>query len=160
MRSAIHGEAPAVAAGVIGFHDGAWLDCTVRTVRRRQQARKSQKEADFNATFGANMALNIHSDEILDEILAAPHIWPGEDRYIANVVTRTGRFTQLVTPDSLVLTSARFLPSLRQRLTGGQKAAGQMVIDNYQNRRAPGVTHYYRNGQLHAYDTNKAATSV
>lgn len=152
MTKAVQGNLPAVASGLIGFRDAEGFgDSAVRSGRRVQQALVSRKLADLNSTFGANMALNIATEEMLERILSMEHTWPGEDRYLTSLVRANGKFTQLVNPASLVFTSARWLPSLRHRLEVGQQAAGDLVKQTYADRRAPGVTHYFREGQLYAY---------
>lgn len=152
MTKSVAGEVPALTAGPIAFTDGTVVGSLVRSGRRMQQALMAQRAGTLQATFGANLALNLATHEMLDMILGMEHTWPGEDRYMASLVRDHGRFTQSAAPGNLVLTSGRWLPSLRRRLQIGQAATGDLVKGNYTNRRAPGVTHYFRDGQLYAYE--------
>lgn len=152
MTKSVAGKAPALTAGPIAFTDGTAIGSMIRSGRRMQQALAARSTGTLKATFGANLALNTATPEMLDMILGLEHIWPGEDRYMASLVRDQGRFTQSVALGNTVLTSGRWLPSLRRRLQIGQAAAGDLVKGNYTNRRAPGVTHYFRDGQLHAYE--------
>lgn len=151
MRRSVAGEQPAAAAGLTGFH-GDISNGVIRSGRRFQQAIEARKTGNFTGTYGANMVLRLANRTMLECVLSMEHTWPGEDRYLASVVREQGEFTQVISPASLVLTSSRWLPSLRQRLQVGQKAAGDIVKDDYANRRAPGVTHYFHDGRLYSYD--------
>lgn len=157
MTKSVAGEAPALTAGPIAFTDGTVVGSLVRSGRRMQQAVAARRTGALKGTFGANLALNIADPEMLDTILGLEHIWPGEDRYMASLVRERGKFTQSVAPWNTVLTSGRWLPSLRRRLRIGQAAAGDLVKGNYIDRRAPGVTHYFRDGQLHVYEQGPVA---
>lgn len=155
MTQAVSGDMSRVAAGLLGYKDGTILDTTLRTGRRIQESAKAKANGNFNGVYGANMAMKFGSEEKLEEILELDHIWPGEDRYMARLLSEENpdRFKQVMDMGSIVLASARFLPSFWYRLRNGAGAAKAVAGDDYQTRRADSVTHYFDDvkGELFAY---------
>ena len=151
MRSAVKGVEPAVASGMTGFWDGTAINCTVRSARRIQRALSSRVKNDFMATYGANMVIQLASPTMFDEIMAMEHTWPAGDRYLAHKIKENGTFKQSVNPITWVNMSARYVPTLSERLHEDTEGARQKVAQEHMLRRAPTATHYYRDGTIYSY---------
>lgn len=144
MRAAVDVSGPAVASGLLGFWDGNRLSDKLRSYRRIGEARQAQAEGSLFALSGANMATQFHDKVLLEEILALPHMWPGEARAMAaRVLDYGGTFRYVIQPEARVLTSARFYPSLTARVLLGAQGAIRQRVKGYESRVPTGVTHYF-----------------
>ena len=115
-----------------------------------------QHKSDYVGVIGSNISVNFAgNDDIIDEVLAMPHIWPGEDKYLIQKVSENSleRYTQLTSFGSAVVASARYLPPLTDRFTGSRAERKEKSAQDYKDRRAIGATHYYgEDDVLYAYE--------
>lgn len=104
-----------------------------------------------NGTFsGANMLLNLHDDETLERVLAMPHIWPGEDVALKDVVVdQGGKSLKTLKPCSLAITSGMRFLKMRDRYRLGLEATIQTIHNSYLIDAAPGSVPYSEPGQYH-----------
>lgn len=107
---------------------------------------------------GANMAMQLGTEDQLEAILGLPHYWPGEDLAMADTLSAMGaRATQSVMPQSAVLQSARYYPPIwdfRRAVPKAQRS--QAVLTSYTDRAAKGSIPYVRGepipAQAHAIE--------
>ena len=115
-----------------------------------------ENTSDYVGVIGSNISVNFAgNDDIIDEVLAMPHIWPGEDKYLIQKVSENSleRYTQLTSFGSAVVASARYLPPLTDRFTGSRAERKEKSAQDYKDRRAIGATHYYgEDDVLYAYE--------
>lgn len=124
------------------FTDGLFISDAIRTVRWLAKARHYRLKDDPHIC-GRNMAIRIGSSEVLDELLKLPHIWPGEDRCIANVVTAEDqKAVKLSSPSAAVYTSSRFLPSVSMTVLKGSHEARRYMQQHYLDIAADGSVPY------------------
>ncbi len=134
----------AVTAGALGYWEGFFISNSLRYIRRSQKSVEAFLKDDTSAVYGANMATKFGTYEILDRVLAMPHIWPGEDRAMADAVRECGgTFSQLISPASTVLMSARYTAPLTKRFRKDYNLALAESLQRYQDRAAPNVEFSY-----------------
>lgn len=138
MLTAVDRTQPQFIAGPIVHIDGNnVLDDTIRTVKRQVDIRRAKKDG-LTHCFGANVVSHFKNDMMLEQILALPHIWPGEDRAMEElVVANGGEKVQITDLRASVLTSSRYLPSVAHVLKVGKEQARREVLDYYNDRAAP-----------------------
>lgn len=145
LGSAVLGSTASAAAGLVFFHDGPIIDCALRNAHRFVEAAQSRRGYSLKPAYGANLAINFAGDmERLEEVLDAPHVWPAEDRYLAHLMAgEERRFTQTVRLGAAVLTSARSLVPLREKLGMREDERFDANVTRYGTRQADTVTHYF-----------------
>lgn len=156
IARSIEGEAPAIASGLTAHHDGPLPDRLIRSFRKMRQERRVAATGEFTAVSGANMAINIGNDDVYEQLVGLPHIWPSEDRHMAYTIASSSdgaRFVRHTSLKTAVGQSMRFSPSMWSRIINGQEATVNRIQDDYARRRAAGVTHYATpDNQLVPYD--------
>lgn len=91
---------------------------------------------------GCNTIANFRGDT-LEQVLALPHIWPGEDAAMKDVVRdHDGQVGKLQDPRAVVLTSADRIPSLWQRLGMNREEVDAQIRDSYLAEAPPGSIPY------------------
>jgi hypothetical protein len=136
-------DGPAAAAGLVRYHGRGWVGNLARTSKKLADAVISRQRRT-NVAFGANMALRLRHQSVLDGVLALPHIWRGEDRAMIDVVRQAGgRYVQCLSPLSLVAQSSRYSTTLKDRLLLGQEESQRRRDAAYNSRAAPGAVYYY-----------------
>lgn len=146
MRQYDNSQTPFFRSGLTGYSDGNFVANALRTARRYRLASQVAKgEVDHLRTvFGVNMSVTFGTEDVREQFLDMPHIWPGEDRATANLIIESGgSFEQSTDPRSLVLASARYSPSLIDRLRYGPEYVGEKLTSDYAERRAPTATHQF-----------------
>ncbi len=159
MTDAVSAEGISVASGTFMYSERNPAIFVFRALRAQQLAKQGRDEHSLIGTFGRNMAINFKGDaDLLDATLEMPHIWPGEDRYIASKLggEQLERFTQIIGIGNAVLTSNRFTIPFGHRLIHGNEEYARRVEDNYASRRASSVTHTFdwRTDTLTEYENN------
>lgn len=148
MTGRLQKDAPSVVSGMTSLGDASIPESVLRTAKRATLCVKAKLAGDASATFGANMATRLAEDDVLQEVLEMPHIWPGEDIALVDLVGGHGTFEQSIDPRTYVHMSARSLPPLSRRLSAGKREAARDSHIDYLRRAAPGVTHAYIAGKL------------
>lgn len=156
MSGAVVGPRACAAAGLVFFHDGPFFDSAARNMFRVYEAAKGYGKYSLKPAYGANLAVNFAGDtRLIDEVLNAPHIWPAEDRYLAHTIAgEQRRFRQVVQIGGVVLTSARFLPPLREKIGLQEEERFKSNVLYYGLRRANSVTHYFDEFKFVLRETN------
>lgn len=159
MAHSLEGETPAIASGLTVHHDGPLPDRLIRSFRKVRRERQIAATGEFTAVSGANMAINIGNDDVYEQLIGLPHIWPSEDRHMAYTIATSSdesRFVRHTGIKSAVGQSMRFSPSMWSRILNGQQETVSRIEDDYARRRAIGVTHYATtDNQLVPYDEAK-----
>ncbi|MDN5275612.1 MAG: hypothetical protein JWN33_261 [Candidatus Saccharibacteria bacterium] len=115
---------PMVTAGRLRFTEGSSVANGIRTLRRQRDFAASARRQDSSSVYGANMGVQFHTEDIRDEFLALPHVWPGEDKLTADLIMEHGgKVKYLASPYSDVHTSSRYHISLLERLVKGKRNA-------------------------------------
>lgn len=129
-------ERPFMRVGMLGYTGHFPVDL-LRTARRIHELRQAARRGIF-AAYGANMLVKFSTEAVREQFLDMPHIWPGEDRATAQLLSdNAGRYDQSTDPRTLVLASTRMNPSLWRRLRYGRQAAIAEYQAGYLARRAP-----------------------
>ena len=143
------GDHPSVVGGLTAFTDGNIIEDTLRSRRRIGEAHQAQSNQNLSAFSGSNMATHFGNTTMLDEILALPHIWPGEDRAIAYAITKhRGDISYALHREATVKVSSRFYPSIATRIVKGRDVAVKLRVDNYRERAAPSAMFEFGEGDL------------
>ncbi len=146
LSAAVEGPVPKSAAGLVLCNEGSVAVCGLRNINRIIRAKKiATNSYDMSAVIGSNLALNFANDEqIIDAIMNAPHIWPGEDKYMAHVIAGgdADRFTQLTDLGSAVAASSRYYNRLSERFLPKQERKA-LSTERYMARRAVNTTHLF-----------------
>lgn len=128
-----------VISGPIVHIDGAnFASDAVRTAKRQLDIRRAKRQG-LTHCFGANILSHLKDETVLEEVLGLPHIWPGEDRAIEELVTRSGgEKVQVTDLRASIMTSSRYLPPVGHVLRVGKDQARQEILDFYSERAAEG----------------------
>lgn len=103
---------------------------------------KTRNNKDPQGYSGANTAVRF-TDDVLEDVLALPHIWPGEDRAMKDVVVKHGgRATKLQKPGAVAMTSSDRYPNLFRRLRMSKQEVTEIIYDSYLADAAPGSISY------------------
>lgn len=146
-------ERPSVVGGLTAFTDGNIVEDTLRSYRRKGEAQQAQIEGSLVAFTGSNMATHFGNAAMLGEILALPHIWPGEDRAIADHITKSGgTLSYALQPDAVAKVSSRFYPSIVTRIFKGRDAAIEQRVSHYHDRAAPTAEYEFGGGEITPLD--------
>ncbi len=148
-------ERPSLVAGTLVFNEGNLVSAALRTIKEGRRTRQilAEDQPPIKAVYGANMGLRLNHPELLDEMLELPHVWPGEDRYVAHKVVEWGGDVSVTTsPDARMVTSARYHTSLLRRILKGKKVVSQESHQGYTHRASPMVTHEFIDGELRQLD--------
>ncbi|HUD10090.1 MAG TPA: glycosyltransferase family A protein [Candidatus Saccharimonadales bacterium] len=153
MVAALDPEGASVVAGRSGIIDAHPLVTFVRNFRLRQVAHETAS-TDEMMPVGYNMAIRLSDEKVLESVLALPHVWPGEDRLLAEtIVNAGGNGRQLASKESTVLASARYHTSLLYRVLHGRQSAVDLAEEGYKTRRASSAEFSYWGGVLEPYAT-------
>jgi hypothetical protein len=90
---------------------------------------------------GVNMALHIGDQELLDQYLDLPHLWPAEDWAMVQLAIDQpdGSYQYSLNPLAAVFTDVSIsATSLSYFLRHGREASREATRDNYVQRGAPG----------------------
>jgi glycosyltransferase involved in cell wall biosynthesis len=140
-------DTPAVTAGLIGYKDGPIIDDTLRFARRLQASVQARSAETVDALYGSNMAIALRTPAMLDRVLDMPHIWPGEDRAMAQMVKdEGGDFYQSLDLRTVVRTSSRYCLPIIKRLMQSRSAALQSSLAHYKRQTAEGAVYSYHAG--------------
>lgn len=126
-------DEPAVVVGPIVFTSGAdpLLNTyrTARTLHRLVATRNNPQEGSFA---GGNMLIHTLRDEIVEEILELPQIWPGEDAVIKDVVVESGgNVRKSLNPLASIFSDSSRYPTLRKILAKGRKQTREDFRQTY-----------------------------
>jgi glycosyltransferase involved in cell wall biosynthesis len=138
MTAALAPDLPSAATGPLGYIDGKLEDCLSNTyhIGRTAVGRWVRKHSFMT---GNNMAVRFGSQQVLNEFLAMPHIWEGDDAAVAIMLSKNGGVArQLIDPRSLVLTSTRHAIKHQERKRQGIDKAWKDHLQRYRDRAAPG----------------------
>jgi glycosyltransferase involved in cell wall biosynthesis len=106
---------------------GSW-----RNVGHWRNQIKTRDEPNAGFFSGRNMLLHFTDNDSLDEALALPHIWPGEDVALKDVVVNHGgQARKLLDPRAIVLTSGERYPGLVARLKQGKQKCTEWCWQSY-----------------------------
>ena len=92
--------------------------------------------------YGANQAVRLARQEVLDSVMALGHYWPMEDVALAETIAKNdgGSFVQLVSSDLMASTpQSDAFPPLKYYLTHGFTKANEFTIKAYTDRAAKGL---------------------
>lgn len=148
-------ERPALVAGTIAFNEGNLVASALRTIKEVRRAGQiaAGDQPPIEAVYGVNMGLRLNDSDLLDEMVALPHVWPGEDRYLASKVAEWGGDVSVATgARARMVTSARYHTSLLRRIIKGKQAVTEEAHQGYTRRAAPAATHEFVNGELRQLD--------
>ncbi len=139
MLGEVNETTPQIISGPIVHIDGAnFASDAVRTVKRQLDIRRA-KHQGLTHCFGANVLSHLKDETVLEAVLDLPHIWPGEDRAIEELVVRSGgEKVQVTDPRASILTSSRYLPPVGHVLRVGKAQARREILDFYDERAAEG----------------------
>lgn len=143
MTAAIDVSRAQFISGPIVHVDGNnRFDDGVRSVKRQIDIRRAKREGSTHC-FGANVVSHFENEAMLEQILELPHIWPGEDRAMEELVASSGgQKIQITDLRASVMTSSRYLPSVAHVLKVGKDSARREVLDYYNDRAAPNSIPY------------------
>lgn len=145
LGEAVVGKQACAAAGIVFFHEGSRVDSTLRNTRRVLEALATVRGYTLKPAYGANLAINFAGDQDrIEQVLDAPHVWPAEDRYLAYLMAGDERrFSQTKWLGAAVMTSARYLRPLREKIGMHKRERLDENISHYGARQADTVTHYF-----------------
>lgn len=142
-------KAPVAVGGPVWLVEAPFMLRTLKSADRFARAAlmgsRSTTETALSAGIrrmaylGPNMGVRL-TRNVLDEILAFPNYWPGEDKAIAyEVLKQDGMFHQLITPGAVTIKPApQSLPPLREIARLGYRAAHQKMVQGYIDRAPEG----------------------
>lgn len=141
------GTNPTVISGPVWFNsdNGRKAEPAFRSLFRMGQALLTQKSALHTGLgggqYGANQAVRLARQEVLDSVMALGHYWPMEDVALAETIAKNdgGSFVQLVSSDLMASTpQSDAFPPLKYYLTHGFTKANDFTIKAYTDRAAKG----------------------
>ena len=155
-------DGPAAVSGLTSWSGLPRAERVLRGARGYHRAVQARQAGSSSEVYGRNMAVKFENDDVLNAVLELPHVWPGEDRLLADItVEHGGTVTQLIDPRSLVRSSARYVAPLtgigaKLLLRKDQPAPETSWMERYIDRAAPGVTHVYHHGRLETIEDVRA----
>jgi glycosyltransferase involved in cell wall biosynthesis len=149
-RSVSDTPQPAVSFGPIAHVDRHGpLDNLARSIKRQLDVRISKPRGVVH-TIGVNMATRYGEQVILDEIVELPHVWPGEDQLMSEVVVAAGGLCrQVVDPLATVATSSRRMPPFFSVILQNHAVARAQTLESYRQRAAPNSITYGQYRRTH-----------
>lgn len=143
LRSSIKDtDTPAFIVGPIIFDFPDPVSKVVKSAMHGVNQWRSRSNPDSQAFTGRNTIVNFNG-EVLEEVLALPHIWPGEDIAIKDIVVEHGgHIDKLPNPGAVAMTSAERYPTIFQRAAMSKQEVAEQVNGSYLAEAAPGSIPY------------------
>lgn len=137
---------PMALSGLCWFNSDNKIYSSIHSMRRVKNSILSEQNHTVNVC-GPNLGLNIKNTQILDHILNLPHLWPGEDTAMVEIIVQNnGLFKHSFSPDSLTFTPlSDSYPPLLKSLRVGKQASKKIAQEAYIVRGAPGSFPYISN---------------
>ncbi|MES2630873.1 MAG: glycosyltransferase family A protein [Patescibacteria group bacterium] len=158
LSHAIEGPTPKSVGGLVLSKDCPPFEAALRNTNRFLRTKRiAAQPYNLNALGGPSIGLNFaNNSEIIEEIMDAPHIWLGNDRYMAHVVAGgdEARFIQLTSIGSAVMASERYSNSLLEWFLPRQKRV-ELTKERYLSRQAIGATHMFDTDSLQLLAVDK-----
>ena len=126
---ASHNDLPRIAGGLVFFSDHIDpVSSIVYSIKPVFDARK----VGASHIRGANMALSFRNKRLLDQVLAMPNYWPGEEAAIVDAFLEAkGEIMQVWNPLAVVLTDGARLTSIAARFLRGANFTHNHFVDSY-----------------------------
>jgi glycosyltransferase involved in cell wall biosynthesis len=141
MVASVAGDRPRMALGPLGYADNSTIDNAMHTAISWAHGARARTNGRWLPR-GANFAMHAHKQRVARRIAELPHIWPGEDAAFARIFKQEGSVTQLIDPRAMVITSARYVPTVVQRLKMGTEVAHRHALEDYLERAPEGSVPY------------------
>jgi cellulose synthase/poly-beta-1,6-N-acetylglucosamine synthase-like glycosyltransferase len=137
---------PMAISGLCWFNSDSKLYSYIHSMWRIKNSILSERNHTVSVC-GPNLGLNIKNVKTLDQILDLPHLWPGEDAAMVEVIVQNnGVFKHSFSPSSLTLTPlSDSYPPLLKSLRVGKQASKKISQEAYIVRGAPGSSPYSSN---------------
>jgi glycosyltransferase involved in cell wall biosynthesis len=133
-------EGPAIRSGVVSPFNWNPVATTLRTASRYREQRQARTANSIASMWGPNLAINFGKDDVRDQFLELPHIWPGADAVMAKLISdNSGSVQHSLDLAAIVLVSTRYWMPLTRRLLQGRNRSHEQVTEAYTQRSAPGV---------------------
>ena len=146
MTRRLSTDGPSCVSGMTYIGDLSPVESFRKNTRRFAKIANACRRGSTGMLFGANMAVRLHNNATLEEVLALPHIWPGEDRAIADLINARGDFHQSMDPRSYVRMHGRYEPPVR-KLSTSKKESKRSSLNSYLDRAPPTATMTYMGGR-------------
>lgn len=136
-------DAPQVVTSPAWFVGGDLMYATIHSLRRLRNTYRDNDQGRLRVC-GPSVGLNLKYDEVLEAVLALPHIWPRQEiALVDSVVAQGGQLNQSLSPSRLVITPlSESYPSLAESLRMGKEQSRRVTQVAYVERAAPGSITY------------------
>lgn len=131
---------PRLVGGLVCFTSG--IDALSGLVYSFKPVIDAKRNGDSHIR-GANLAMRITSQQLLDRILDLPNYWPGEEpALVESFRDYDGQIALTTNPMAMVATDGSRLTSLSTRITRGGQYTHNHFVDSYQQDAAAGTVAY------------------
>lgn len=138
-RNSLGAAEPACVVGNSVYVHANPLRAAMSTVAHWRMVARTAHDPRQGYFHGRNMMLDLMTEGALEDVLALPHIWPGEDEALKDVVlTHGGNVVKALDVRGAVLTTADRYASFLTRLRLGRQVCQDIYEQSYLDEAAPG----------------------
>lgn len=138
-RESLDADEPACVVGNSVYMHCNPLRAAMSTLAHWRMVAKTANDPRQGYFHGRNMMLHLMTEEALQDVLALPHIWPGEDEAVKDVVlSHGGNVVKALDVRGAVLTAADRYASFMARLRLGRQVCQAIYEQSYLDEAAPG----------------------